>query len=332
MYTPRDEEVREQLLAGRCAPITVDVAPPSVSLTAGASQQFAATVHGTTDPRVTWSAAGGTITPTGLFTAGNTGGAFTVRATSVMDPNAFGDATVTITAAAGTFFGQQQVSIRTSAMNPGTFEFLANESRQADNIFTANPLLPIALDVPGSYHAPDLGNGTFRLKADATFLHASQFFVPASNTHTANVSCTTTSDAAGPKTGSNASGHIHVSGLANDGRTPADMTIVLTGLLSRGPGTGDLEGNVSYSGDVTVSWTSAGVAQPDIKVKAAGYSGSDGNQQVDTAIGRTLDIKAPGFVEIDWNLVAACQSGGDEQNSAVGSTGGSLSLGYILRR
>jgi hypothetical protein len=80
-----DQEVRRQLFSQlpgnqRCAHVTVTIAPTSVTLGIGATQQFAATVHGSTDPRVTWTATGGTITDTGLFTAGVTSGTFDVRA------------------------------------------------------------------------------------------------------------------------------------------------------------------------------------------------------------------------------------------------------------
>ncbi len=95
------EERRETLLANRCSTIAVTVNPASVTLAAGAPQQFVATVIGTTDPRVTWVLpnGGGTISATGFFTAGTTPGTYVVRAISVVDPSAFGEATVTIGAA-----------------------------------------------------------------------------------------------------------------------------------------------------------------------------------------------------------------------------------------
>ena len=86
---------RNQLLQDLC-PLTVAVTPQGATVPAGDSQQFAATVTGTSDPRVTWSATGGSITPAGLFTAGTGAGTFSVRATSVVNPNAFGEATLTI--------------------------------------------------------------------------------------------------------------------------------------------------------------------------------------------------------------------------------------------
>jgi hypothetical protein len=90
---------RKQLLP-RCAGVTVEVSPSTASVSAGGTTQFAVTVHGTSDVRVTWStdAPGATISGTGLYTAGATAGTFNVRATSVADPTKTGTARITITA------------------------------------------------------------------------------------------------------------------------------------------------------------------------------------------------------------------------------------------
>jgi hypothetical protein len=77
--------------------IEVEVEPASVTLHPGESRQFIATVTGTENPNVTWTAAGGSITTGGLYTAGSTPGTFVVRATSVADSVAHGDAIVAIT-------------------------------------------------------------------------------------------------------------------------------------------------------------------------------------------------------------------------------------------
>jgi hypothetical protein len=80
--------------------VTVAVTPGTVTVAPGGTQQFTASVSGASDQSVTWSAAGGTITQAGLFTAGSTAGSFAVRATSVADPAAFAEAAVTIAAGA----------------------------------------------------------------------------------------------------------------------------------------------------------------------------------------------------------------------------------------
>ena len=100
------ENARDALLGGRCTPVTVTVDPGQAAVQTGATRQFSATVHGSSDPRVTWTVtgSGNTIDSTGLLTAGSTAGTFTVRAVSVADPNAFADATVTVTTSTLLFF------------------------------------------------------------------------------------------------------------------------------------------------------------------------------------------------------------------------------------
>ena len=80
--------------------VAVSVQPLSVSLAAGAKQQFASTVTGSSNTAVTWTATGGTISSSGLFTAGSTAGtSFSVTATSAADTSKSAHAAVTITAA-----------------------------------------------------------------------------------------------------------------------------------------------------------------------------------------------------------------------------------------
>jgi len=79
--------------------VTIAVAPTSVTLAETETQQFSATVTGSSQHGVTWHASAGTITSTGLFTAGTTPGTVTVTATSVGDPAAVATATVTVVAA-----------------------------------------------------------------------------------------------------------------------------------------------------------------------------------------------------------------------------------------
>jgi len=76
--------------------VSVNVSPASATIASGASKQFTATVSGTTNTGVTWSATGGTISTTGLYTAPSTAGTFSVRATSVADTSKSASANVTV--------------------------------------------------------------------------------------------------------------------------------------------------------------------------------------------------------------------------------------------
>jgi hypothetical protein len=78
-------------------PVTVTVTPSFGFVDTGGTLQFTATVGGTTDHRVVWNAGGGSISSSGLFTAGTTPGTFTVTATSVADPSVVGTAFVQVT-------------------------------------------------------------------------------------------------------------------------------------------------------------------------------------------------------------------------------------------
>lgn len=76
----------------------IAISPAFVSVQAGATQQFTATVSGLSSTAVLWQAAGGTIDANGLFTAGAQTGAATVTATSQADASLSATAQVTITA------------------------------------------------------------------------------------------------------------------------------------------------------------------------------------------------------------------------------------------
>jgi uncharacterized membrane protein len=78
--------------------LVVSVTPNAPSVRAGGNVAFSASVAGTTNQAVTWSASAGTITPAGVFTAPATPGTVTVTARSAQDPAVTGTATVTVTA------------------------------------------------------------------------------------------------------------------------------------------------------------------------------------------------------------------------------------------
>lgn len=80
--------------------VSVVVTPATAQVVASGTRQFSATVYNATDPSVTWSVvaggAGGSIDASGLYTAPPGTGTDTVRATSVEDPSAYAEATITI--------------------------------------------------------------------------------------------------------------------------------------------------------------------------------------------------------------------------------------------
>ena len=76
--------------------VSVSISPTSASLLTNGTQQFTATVTGSSNTAVTWSAIGGAVSTNGLYTAPNTAGTFTVTATSVADKSKSASAAVTV--------------------------------------------------------------------------------------------------------------------------------------------------------------------------------------------------------------------------------------------
>jgi len=88
---------------GGAAVTSVSITPSSSSTTAGGTLQFSATVSGTaTEETVTWTAAFGKISSSGLYTAPAKAGTDTVTATSNAQSNKSASAAVTVTAPAPT--------------------------------------------------------------------------------------------------------------------------------------------------------------------------------------------------------------------------------------
>ncbi len=79
--------------------VSITVFPCARWCTAGVQTQFYARVTGTTDLAVTWSASGGTVSSSGLYTAPAAAGKYTVTATSHADAKQ--TATVNIEVSAG---------------------------------------------------------------------------------------------------------------------------------------------------------------------------------------------------------------------------------------
>lgn len=86
-------QVAEQ---GQCRTVEIAIDPTTATLAPGATQQFTATVSGTADTRVDWSASCGQVTQAGLYTAPQTPGTCTVTAASRAAPSKQASATVTV--------------------------------------------------------------------------------------------------------------------------------------------------------------------------------------------------------------------------------------------
>jgi hypothetical protein len=89
------------LTPGICGPsgVAVNISPTAATVSSGGAQQFSATVTGSTNTTVTWTASAGSISTSGLFTAPtvSTKSSVTVTATSQADTSKTASATVNVT-------------------------------------------------------------------------------------------------------------------------------------------------------------------------------------------------------------------------------------------
>ncbi|HXC16078.1 MAG TPA: kelch repeat-containing protein [Holophagaceae bacterium] len=75
---------------------TVVLSPGTVQLAKGGTQTFTATVQNASNPAITWSCSGGTVTQSGSYTAPNLYGTYTVTAALTSDPTIRDTATVVV--------------------------------------------------------------------------------------------------------------------------------------------------------------------------------------------------------------------------------------------
>jgi hypothetical protein len=123
---------------------TITISPGSVSLNPSATQQFVARGYDQSgnllnpQPGMTWSATGGSMSSSGLYTAGSTSGNYSVTATS---GGKSGSATVTINSAAPVLTSIT-VSPGTSSLSPSTTQqFSAQGYDQAGNLMSPQPAI-----------------------------------------------------------------------------------------------------------------------------------------------------------------------------------------------
>jgi hypothetical protein len=75
---------------------TLSIAPTTATLIGGTTQQFTVTMPGVTNPTITWSAAAGTVSSSGLYTAPSQVGNYNVTATSSLNPALTASAAVSV--------------------------------------------------------------------------------------------------------------------------------------------------------------------------------------------------------------------------------------------
>lgn len=144
-------------------PVTIKISPTTASLALGGTQQFTVTVSGTSNKTVVWTETGGSITTTGLYTAPDTAGTYTVTVTSEANTSVSASATVTV-AASGT------TGVLDSAWvvlnRPGDGSNSEQENYQTANVTVSNDILTLTethttSTATGDYYQDDVPSGSY---------------------------------------------------------------------------------------------------------------------------------------------------------------------------
>ena len=112
--------------------IKLSVSPASASLKPRNTQQFTVSVTGTSNTSVTWSATGGTVSASGVYTAPTTPGSYVVTATSMADKAVSASAAVTVNAGISISISPASASI----LVKGTQQFTAAVSGVSNTAVT----------------------------------------------------------------------------------------------------------------------------------------------------------------------------------------------------
>jgi len=214
-----------------------EITPETATLAPGETADFDALLYGGPHPSVTWSAAGGEISASGIYTAGDTEGTFNVTATSNLS-GASESAAVTIGAGTGGALDVQDLVGTASAIG-GTCPFGQISDPQSAGL----------ADLPGFSllaSAPSDGSGTSNL--DFSFTEDSGTGVVTIETDSDSVTTGVVCDG-GPPPVANGQGQGH---MRFDFDLPSAYAASLSGSVS---GAGDYEVSVRLlslpSGDNT---------------------------------------------------------------------------------
>ena len=230
--------------------VAVSISPSTATVKTGATQQFAATVTGTSNTGVTWSASGGTISSSGLYTAPSSSGNYTVQATSTADTTKSASATVTVTTAAAT------IAVSPSALS---FSSVAANSSSTQTLTISNTggsnLSVTSVTVSGS--AFSMSGATFPMTIGAG--QSAGLTVKFSPTTTGNFTGTVT-------VASNASNSVSAVTLSGS------ATAASTYLLSASPTSWNF-GTIAEgsSANKTITLSNSGTAA--VSVSAANFTG-----------------------------------------------------------
>jgi len=266
--------------AAPVAPVAISISPTSVALQVSQTQQFSATVSGSTNTAVNWQVNGvtggnstvGTISTAGLYTAPSsvpTGGSVTVTAISAADTTKTASASISIAAAAAPV--SVTISPTTVSLSGSqTKQFTATVSGTTNtgitwqvNSVTGGSSSTGTISTSGLYTAPVLSSST-----SVTITARSTYDTTQSANATATIAASATNSGNQPSSGPALYVATTGSNSNNCSSTAPCATIAYASTLAT-PGTTINVAPGAYTGDITL--TTGGTATAPITFACTGY-------------------------------------------------------------
>ena len=325
-----------QITVSTSTGITVVVSPTSTSLTSGGTQQFSATVLGSTNTAVTWTSSAGTISTSGLFTAPTvtTSTSVTVTATSSANTAKKASATVGVSPTGSTI--SITVSPSSTTLTSGNTQQFSATVQGTSNTAVTWSATAGTVSSAGMFTAPNVSSNTsVTVTATSSASTTKKSSATVAVTPPTSAFTITTSGLAGAQSGSAYSFQLSASGGTTpyqwkvaSGALPQGFVLSSSGALS---GTTTQTGNFSFTAQATDAGNSTASKALSLPVSAPppppSGGASDGPAQLpitymQTALantpapGTTIQVSAGGSLQSALNS-ANC---GDTIALAAGAT------------
>ncbi len=245
-----------QITVSTSTGITVVVSPTSTSLTSGGTQQFSATVLGSTNTAVTWTSSAGTISTSGLFTAPTvtTSTSVTVTATSSANTAKKASATVGVSPTGSTI--SITVSPSSTTLTSGNTQQFSATVQGTSNTAVTWSATAGTVSSAGMFTAPNVSSNTsVTVTATSSASTTKKSSATVAVTPPTSAFTITTSGLAGAQSGSAYSFQLSASGGTTpyqwkvaSGALPQGFVLSSTGALS---GTTTQTGNFSFTAQAT---------------------------------------------------------------------------------
>jgi hypothetical protein len=311
--------------------ISVTVSPTSSTLTSGNTQQFSATVVGSTNTAVTWASSSGTISSSGLFTAPtvSAGTSVTVTATSNANTSKKASATVAVNPTGSTI--SVTVSPSSTTLTAGNTQQFSATVQGTSNTAVTWSATAGTVSSAGMFTAPNVSSNTsVTVTATSSASTAKKASATVAVTPPTSAFSITTSGVPGAQSGSSYSFQLSASGGTTpyqwkvaSGSLPQGFVLSSTGMLS---GTTTQTGQFSFTAQATDAGNSTASKALSLPVSAPQSGGSyDGPAQLPITYMQTTLANTPGTtiqVSAGASLQSALNSAncGDTIALAAGAT------------